>query len=119
MTYTFLAGSSGSYRRTGIPPGDYTLRVIAYDPVRGDRKVLRSRLWVQSDDPNDGYCIIYPINRGWRVVNDTFMVEFAATGLASGANAEFECSLNGNKPVSCESNTHHNNYTPAWCTIKI
>ena len=76
--------------------------MIAYDPVRGDRKVIRNKLWVQSDDPNDGYCIIYLINRGWRIVNDTLMVEFAATGLASGANAKFECFLNGNKPIPCE-----------------
>ena len=98
-----IIGSSGTYRRTGIPPGDYTLRVIAYDPVRGDKKVIRNRLWVQSDDPNNAYCITYLKNRGWRVVNGTFIVEFTATGVASRADAEFECALNRNKPVPCES----------------
>ena len=95
-------GSDGTYRRTGIAPGDYTLRVIAYDRVRGDRQVIRSRLWVHSEDASDPYCITYLINRGWRLEGDMFTVEFAATGAASGADAEFECSVDRDIHESCE-----------------
>jgi hypothetical protein len=111
--------SSGTYRRTGIPPGDYTLRVIAYDPVRGDKKVIRNRLWVQSDDPNNAYCITYLKNRGWRVVNGTFIVEFTATGVASGADAEFECALNRNKPVPCTSPLVLSGLSPGVYRVRI
>lgn len=90
------------YNRSGIPHGDYTLRVIAYDPIRGDRQVIRSRLWVHSDDVNDPYCILYLTNRGWRVVNGMFIVDFAGTGEASKPDAAFECSLDRNTPVPCE-----------------
>ena len=91
-------GSNGTYSRTGIPPGDYTLRVVARDPVRGDRKVIRNRLWVHSDDANDPYCITYLINRGWRVEGRNFTVEFTATGIASG----FVCTLDRMERIDCK-----------------
>ena len=85
-----------------MPHGDYTLRVIATDPIRGDRQVIRSRLWVHSDDANDPYCILYLRHRGWRVVDDTFIVDFAGTGAASRSDAAFECSLDRTAHVPCE-----------------
>ena len=100
--HKIIAGSSGEYNETGMPHGDYTLRVIATDPIRGDRQVIRSRLWVHSDDANDPFCILYLRNRGWRVVKDVFVVEFAGTGLASRADAAFECILDRTTPVPCE-----------------
>ena len=100
---SYTIGSSGVYNRTGIPPGDYTLRVIAFDPIRkGDKAVIRNRLWVHSSDPNDPYCIMYLKNRGWGVSGNTFSVDFTGTGLASGSNAEFECSLNRETPYPCK-----------------
>ena len=97
-----IAGSSGEYNRTGMPPGDYTLRVIATDPISGERQVIRSRLWVHSDDANDPFCILYLRNRGWRVVKDIFIVDFAGTGAASRPDAAFECSLDRATHVPCE-----------------
>ena len=41
------AGSNGTYHHTGIPPGDYTLKVTARDPVRGDHKEILYDLQVK------------------------------------------------------------------------
>ena len=102
-THTNATGSSGVYNVSGIPPGDYTLRVIAYDPLRGeDRAVIRNRLWVHSSDPIDQYCIMYLKNRGWGVSGNTFSVDFTGTGEASGPNAEFECSVDRQPHEPCE-----------------
>jgi hypothetical protein len=96
--------SNGSYRRTGIPTGDFTLRVIAYDPLREDKAVIRSRLWVHSTDPDDLYCIMYLLNRGWSVSGTTFSVDFTGTGAASASNnGRFECSVNRREPQPCTS----------------
>ena len=94
------AGSSGTYNRTDLKAvvAPFTLRVVALDPVTGKKLVLRSRLWVHSEDASDPYCITYLINRGWRVEGDMFTVEFAATGAASG----FQCSLDRTPHVPCE-----------------
>ena len=94
----FLAGSNGTYRRTGIPHGDYTLRVIATNPLTNETKVIRNRLWVHSEDANDPYCITYLINRGWRVEGRNFTVEFTATGVATG----FKCSLDKKGHHDCK-----------------
>ena len=98
MTLTLPAGSNGTYSRSGIPPGNYTLRVVARDPVRGDRKVIRIRLGVHSDDASDPYCTTYLINRGWRVEGRNLTVEFTATGIASG----FECALDRMEHIECK-----------------
>ena len=76
--------------------------MIAYDPVRRDRQVIRTRLWVHSSDENDQFCITYLNNRGWRVVGDTFTVDFTATGAASREDAKFVCSMNRGKAEPCE-----------------
>ena len=102
MTLTLPAGSNGTYSRSGIPPGDYILRVIARDPVRGDRKVIRNRLGVHSDDASDPYCTTYLINRGWRVEGRNLTVEFTATGIASG----FECALDRMEHIECKDYAH-------------
>lgn len=79
----------------GIPPGDYTLRVVARNPPRGERKVIRNRLWMHGDDV---YCITSLVNRGWRVDGNTFTVEFASTGIATG----FDCVLDRLHSRNCE-----------------
>ena len=97
------AGSSGSYRRTELPVGDFTLRVIAVDPETGDNAVIRSRLWVHSTDPDDLFCIMYLRNRGWGISGTTFSVDFTGTGLSSAANGGgFECAVDRNTPQPCK-----------------
>ena len=103
LSLIHCTGSNGSYRRTGIPTGDFTLRVIAYDPVRGDKAVIRNRLWVHSTDPNDLFCIMYLKNRGWGVSGTTFSVDFTGTGAASASNnGQFECSVDRQQPQPCK-----------------
>ena len=104
--YTHPAGSSGTYHRTGIPPGDYSLKVIARDPVRRDRKAITNRLWVNSDDINDPYCFTHLINHGWRVEGRNFTVEFTATGIATG----FVCTLDRTEHNDCK----HYMYSCHW-----
>ena len=72
--------------------------MVAKDPVRGDRKVIRNRLWVHSDDANDPFCVTHLINRGWRVEGRNFIVEFTATGIATG----FVCSVDGMGHIGCK-----------------
>ena len=97
-----LAGSNGTYRRDDLTVGDFTLRVIAYDPLRGDMAVIRARLWVHSTDLNDLFCIMYLKNRGWGVSGTTFSVDFTGTGTASAANGGgFECSVDRKTPETC------------------
>ena len=93
---SFPSGSSGTFFRSGLPPGDYTLRVIARDRARREKKVIRNRLWMHGDDV---YCIINLINRGWRVEGNRFTVEFNSTGVANG----FLCSVDrqGHNPCKC------------------
>jgi len=91
-------GSNCTYHHTGVPPGDYNLKVMARDPVRGDRKVIYNHLWVNSDDINDPYCFTHLINRGWRVEGRNFTVEFTATGIATG----FVCTLDRTEHTVCK-----------------
>ena len=79
--------------------------MVAKDPVGGDRKVIRARLWVHSDE---AFCTIHLINRGWRVEGRTFTVEFTATGIATG----FVCTLDGIRQIGCKIfNMHSITYT--------
>ena len=72
--------------------------MFAKDPLTGDRKVIRSHLWVHSEDANDRYCNTYFINHGLRVKGRTLIVEFRATGAATG----FECSVDRMAAVQCK-----------------
>ena len=52
--------------------------------------------YVHSRLPGYPYCSIHLINCGWRQEGGSLTVEFAGTGLASRACAEFECCLDNN-----------------------
>ena len=73
------SGSSGEYRRTGLPHGDYTLRVIARDPARlQDRRVvIRNRVLVRGDDM---FCVTGTQNQALTISGNNATVEFYSTG---------------------------------------
>lgn len=94
------AGSSGVFDRTGIPHGDYTLRVIARDLDRPNEApaITRNRLWVHGDDI---FCVTRLINRGVTVEGNTFTVDFAATGVVQ----SYVCSLDRTEYFECKATT--------------
>ena len=93
---TFLMlGSSGRFERTDIPPGDYTLRVVAKDPSTGERKVIRRSFRVSGDNT---YCTVVLINRGVTVDGNSATVEFRGSGIVS----QYACSVDRQEYMPCE-----------------
>ena len=87
-----LPGSSGFFRRTNIPPGVYKLRVIAWDPVRDERAVIRNRILVHRDDT---FCAVLKTNNGVTIGrNNNVTIEFSGTGRTTG----FQCILDKQQP---------------------
>ena len=88
------------FDRTGIPPGDYTLRVVARDPTRPLEyaAILRNRLWVHGDST---FCATHLINGGTTVDGNTVTVEFRATGVVQ----DYMCSLDRGEYFPCESHS--------------
>ena len=87
-----LPGSSGFFRRTNIPPGVYKLRVVAWDPVRKERAVIRNRILVHRDDT---FCAVLKTNNGVTIGrNNNVTVEFSGTGRTTG----FQCILDKQQP---------------------
>ena len=87
-----LPGSSGFFRRTNIPPGVYKLRVVAWDPVRDERAVIRNRILVHRDDT---FCAVLKTNNGVTIGrNNNVTVEFSGTGRTTG----FQCILDKQQP---------------------
>lgn len=91
------SGSSGVFNRSGIPHGDYTLRVIARDPARPNEAaaITRNRLWLHGDDI---FCVSRLINRGTVVNGNTVTVEFATTGIVQ----SHVCSLDRTEYFQCK-----------------
>ena len=85
------------FDRTGIPHGDYTLRVIARDPSRPNERaaIVRNRLWVHGDDI---FCVTHLINRGNVVDGNTVTIEFRATGIVE----SYLCSLDRTEYFECK-----------------
>lgn len=91
-------GSSGVYDRSGIPHGDYTLRVIARDPSRPNEMpaIVRNRLWVHGDNV---FCVTHLMNRGIVINGNTVTIEFQTTS----ANARSHlCSLDRTAYFECK-----------------
>lgn len=90
-------GSSGVFDRTGIPHGDYTLRVIARDPARPNESpaIVRNRLWVHGDDI---FCVTHVMNRGLTVNGNNVTIEFQATGIVT----HYVCSLDRTEYFPCK-----------------
>ena len=87
-----LPGSSGLFHRTNIPPGVYKLRVVAWDPVRKERAVIRNRILVHRDDT---FCAVLKTNNGVTIGrNKNVTVEFSGTGRTTG----FQCILDRQRP---------------------
>ena len=90
-----MLGSSGRFERTDIPPGDYTLRVVAKDPSTGERKVIRRSFRVSGDNT---YCTVVLINRGVTVDGNSATVEFRGSGIVS----QYACSVDRQEYMPCE-----------------
>ena len=85
-------GTSGFYRRTGLPAGDHELRVVAVDPVRNERTVIRNRLQVCAAST---FCVVVGTNAALTVGrNNNVTVEFTGTGLTTG----FQCIMDRREP---------------------
>ena len=92
MHLPLLPGSSGFVRYTNIPPGYYKLRVVAWDPVRKERAVIRNRVLVHRDDR---FCTVVKTNNGVTIGrNNNVTVEFSGTGRTTG----FQCILDKQRP---------------------
>ena len=101
MVELVFPGSSGEYRRTGLPHGDYTLRVIARDPARPQdrRVVIRNRVLVRGDDM---FCITGTQNRALTISGNNATVEFYSTGRVT----SYKCVLDRSEIIeNCESVT--------------
>lgn len=85
------------FDRTGIPHGDYTLRVIARDPSRPneDAAIARNRLWVHGDDI---FCVTHLLNRGLVVNGNTVTIDFQATGIVT----SYLCSVDRTEYFECK-----------------
>ena len=90
-------GSDGIYEIDGIPPGDYTLRVVARDPRRpsNEKAILRNRLKMR----DSGACVVYLVNDGLSVDGNTVTVDFRSTG--SPGPTGYLCSLDRTRYVEC------------------
>ena len=87
-----LPGSSGFVRYTNIPPGVYKLQVVAWDPVRKERAVIRNRVLMHRDDT---FCAVLKTNNGLTIGrNNNATVEFSGTGRTTG----FQCILDKQRP---------------------
>ena len=88
------------FERDGIPPGDYTLRVVARDPSRPRerRAVARNRIWVHGDDE---FCVVVLQNRARTIDGNSVTFEFEGTGLTNG----YRCILDRTEFVECKCNT--------------
>lgn len=86
------------FERSGIPHGDYTLRVIARDLSRPNEApaIVRNRLWVHGDDI---FCVTHLMNRGNVVNGNDVTVEFQATGIVQ----SYLCSLDRTEYFECKS----------------
>ena len=92
MHLPLLPGSSGFVRYTNIPPGYYKLRVVAWDPVRKERAVIRNRVLVHRDNR---FCAVLKTNNGLTIGrNNNVTVEFSGTGRTTG----FQCILDKQRP---------------------
>ena len=89
------------YDFEGIPPGDFTLRVVAVDPFISDRNnpyaraITRNRLWLHGDDE---YCVVHVKNGGVTVDGNSMTIDFQSTGDPTG----FLCSVNRIQFVECK-----------------
>ena len=94
-------GSDGVFELSNIPPGDFTLRVVAVDPFINDafnphrRAITRNRLWVHGDDT---FCVVHVRNDGVSVDENTMTIDFYSTGEPSG----FLCSFDRGEFFECE-----------------
>ena len=95
--FSCSAGSSGSVTFTGLPVGDYVIRVIAGDTVSSDRAVIRSGLWILG---NNDFCTVTAINHRVTVFGNFAVLEFGNTGSPTG----FHCRLDRQQYFPCESN---------------
>ncbi len=71
------------FERSGIPHGDYTLRVIARDPARPQdgRAIARNRIWVHGDAI---FCVTGTQNRVLTISGNNATIEFYSTGVVNG-----------------------------------
>ena len=85
-------GTSGFYRRTGLPAGDHILRVAAVDPVRNERAAIRNRVRVRATST---FCVVVGTNAGLTVGrSNNVTVEFTSTGQPTG----FQCIMDRQEP---------------------
>ena len=92
ISLPLIPGSSGFVHYTNIPPGVYKLRVVAWDPVRKERAIIRNRILVHRDDT---LCAVIKTNNGVTIGrNNNVTVEFSGTGQTTG----FQCILDKQQP---------------------
>ena len=83
---------AASIEEQGLPIGGNVLRVVAVDPVRNERAVIRNRLRVRADSR---FCIVVGINGQVTVGrNNNVTIEFTGTGLTTG----FQCLMDRQEP---------------------
>ena len=85
------------FDRSGVPRGDYTLRVVARDPSRPNemRAIARNRLWLHGDAI---FCIVGLINRGLVVKGNNVTIEFKSTGIVQ----SHLCNLDRSQYFECK-----------------
>ncbi|XP_064395240.1 uncharacterized protein LOC135342430 isoform X2 [Halichondria panicea] len=112
--------SSGVFERSGIPHGDYTLRVIARDPARplDGRTIVRNRIWVHGDNV---FCVTGSQNRALTINGNNATVEFYSTGVVTGYKCVLDHSeiiYNCASPYTIQGLTqgrHHFKVIPLGC----
>ena len=79
------------FRRSGVPPGRYSIRVIAYDRITGERAILRSSVTIAKmapDSPEENtFCGVTIVNRGTAARSSNAVIYFTGTG----ASRNFMC----------------------------
>ena len=93
-------GSSGRLVRGDMPPGRYSMRIIASDPATRERAVLRGYFYIPKLNPltRELPCGATIINTSSERQGSAAKVQFRGTGSAR----SFECRLDRGENRSCE-----------------
>ncbi len=94
-SHVSCSGSDGVYEMSEIPPGDYTLRIIARRPSK-EKAILRNKLRIR----DNGACVIHSISNGLRVTENRMTIGFLSTGEPGPTG--YLCSLDRKKFVECK-----------------
>lgn len=88
------------FQNSNLLPGRYSLRIVARDPLTGDRAILRGYFTVTQDlsQPEKPVCGVIIVNTGSAVQDNSIEVYFTSTGATEG----FQCRVDQGRRGRCK-----------------